>query len=82
MDGFPPPTLGEGAWGWGDNRAREERLTPFGDRSLLRFIPPRTGVVIHVSPLRGCFKMRNLLTARLTSVGRVASVFLLYFFLR
>ncbi len=48
MDGFPPPTPGEGAWGWGDNRAREERLTPFGDRSLLRCIPPRTGVVIHV----------------------------------
>ncbi len=48
MDGFSPPTTGEGAWGWGDNRAREERLTPFGDRSLLRCVPPRAGVVIHV----------------------------------
>ncbi len=38
MDGFPPPTPGEGARGWGDDRAREERLTSFGDRSLLRCV--------------------------------------------
>ncbi len=44
----PPPTPGEGAWGWGDNRVRGERLTPFGDRSLMRCVPPRTGVVIHI----------------------------------
>ncbi len=42
MDGFPPShTGGGGVWGWGDNQVREERLIPFGDRSLLGFVPPR-----------------------------------------
>ncbi len=70
MDGFPPPTPGEGAWGRGDNRAWDERLTPSGDQHLFSCVPPRTGVVIHVPPLRGRCKMRSLWTGRMVSFSR------------
>ncbi len=46
---FPPPTPGEGVRGWGDNRAREERLTPFGDRSLLRCVRQSPKVKLYLT---------------------------------
>ncbi len=45
----PPPTQGEGVWGWGNNRAREERLTPSGDQSLLRCVRLSPNVKLYLT---------------------------------